>query len=174
MPLLRHFDQPNTARFITISCFRRFRIFDSRQSIEIFLEELDYLRESIGIKILGYVIMPEHLHIVLWPSTPVGLGFLIGQAKGRAAVKILSAWGEPIPIELDASHRKGRKYQVFERRCYDHNCRNRDVIMEKIIYCHRNPVTRGLVISSDEWPWSSYRWYQGERDVPLVIDEFPE
>jgi len=41
---------------------------------------------------------------------------------------------------------------------------------EKIDYCHKNPVAKGLVSAQGEWRWSSYNWYQGVSDVPLKID----
>jgi len=80
------------------------------------------------------------------------------------------AWND-VPERLVAAKCVGRKYQIFERRCYDHNCRTVEIVKEKILYCHKNPVTRGLVTSPEDWEWSSYRWYQGERDVPLAMDE---
>ena len=45
--------------------------------------------------------------------------------------------------------------------------------MEKIRYCHYNPVKRGLVTDPAEWEWSSYNWYLGETDVPLKMDSIP-
>jgi hypothetical protein len=60
----------------------------------------------------------------------------------------------------------------WQKRCYDHNCRSVDTVREKTIYCHNNPVKRGLVRHPSEYRWSSYDWYTGERDVPLAIDEF--
>ena len=66
------------------------------------------------------------------------------------------------------------KRSVWNRRCYDHNCRDRDSVIEKINYCHNNPVKRGPVSEPGQWEWSSYRWYMGCRDVPLAIDDFED
>ncbi len=115
--------------------------------------------------------MPEHVHLVLWPIGPVQLGILIGQMKGRAGHRIIDAWEEAVPEVLAVPARAGRQFQVFQRRCYDHNCRSNETVKEKIDYCHRNPVTRGLVQSPEEWEWSSYNWYSGRHDVPLAMDE---
>ncbi|MDL1936794.1 hypothetical protein FBQ80_14675 [Candidatus Brocadia sp. AMX2] len=54
---------------------------------------------------------------------------------------------------------------------YDRNITGRDELLEKIHYMHRNPVRRRLVLSPEEWRWSSASWYMGERDVVLAIDE---
>jgi putative transposase len=171
MTQLRHYDHDGAARFITFSCYRRFRIFESVSAINILIEQLSTLRSEFGIQILGYVIMPEHVHLVLWPPAGVGLGMLIGQVKGRAGRRIIIEWNGQFPRALAVPGRADRQYQVFQRRCYDHNCRTAEIVKEKIEYCHKNPVMRGLVSSPGEWEWSSYRWYQGRRDVPLEVDE---
>jgi len=44
-------------------------------------------------------------------------------------------------------------------------------LFEKILYIHNNPVTRGLVLTPQEWKWSCARWYSGERDDMLAIDD---
>jgi putative transposase len=61
---------------------------------------------------------------------------------------------------------------VWQRRCYDHNCRTPEIVVEKLKYCHDNPVKRGLVNHPEDWPWSSYNWYQGRRDGIFEIDGY--
>ncbi len=64
----------------------------------------------------------------------------------------------------------GRETVSGNRRGYDHNCRARDTVLEKINYCHNNPVKRGLVSEPGEWRWSSYNWYAGVTDGPIEMD----
>jgi len=65
----------------------------------------------------------------------------------------------------------GNRQNVFwQKRFYDHNCRTAKTVIEKIKYCHKNPVVRNLVTSSDQWRWSSYRWYNVMDGVELEID----
>jgi len=46
----------------------------------------------------------------------------------------------------------GNRQNVFwQKRFYDHNCRTAKTVIEKIKYCHKNPVVRNLVTSSDQW-----------------------
>jgi hypothetical protein len=62
------------------------------------------------------------------------------------------------------------KQEVMNARGYDHNIFTREVLHEKLAYCHKNPLTRGLVRDSAEWKWSSYRFYEfGDRSV-LAMD----
>ena len=172
MPKLRHYDHLNTARFITFSCYHRYRLLREATVIRTFLAELNRLRDR-GVKILGYVVMPEHVHLVLLPPELMKLGKEIGRLKSRSARRILPLL-ERIPgLSLDrlTVRRGDETRRVFwQSRCYDHNCRSPETVREKIEYCHKNPVTRGLVQDPSDWPWSSYRWYMGLEGVELEID----
>jgi len=177
MTKLRHYDHAGTARFVTFSCRHRFPVLRDPTTAAAVIAQLRVMREACAVPILGYVLMPEHVHLVLHPPDDVALGRLIGQLKARAAREILSSLQsdrDRIPPELTILGRGVRQHAVWERRCYDHNCRTPAAVREKINYCHNNPVQRGLVNNPGDWMWSSYRWYQGERDVPLEVDSiFP-
>ena len=117
-----------------------------------------------GFSLLGYVFMPEHVHLVLLPSERTQLGRLIGEIKSLSARRFFAS-AEIGSLEAT---------RVFwQRRCYDHNCRTPDTVREKIRYCHNNPVSRGLVNDPSEWEWSSYNAYAGKSDVPLTINAIP-
>jgi putative transposase len=167
MPRLRHIENTGTGRFVTFSCYRRHRYLSDSASRQALLDELAFLRTEHQIKILGYVIMPEHVHLVLDPPDGCRLGVLIGQMKARSARRTLSHLQEKGGRSLK---RADGKPAVWQRRCYDHNCRTMDIVVEKIRYCHNNPVSRGLVSKPEDWPWSSYRWYHGRRESEFEID----
>ncbi len=176
MTQLRHYDNLGTARFITFSCHRRLPLLVSDSVRSIIVSNLERLRTEQSLRILGYVLMPEHIHLVLWPRDGLKLGPAIGRMKALAALEIIEGWRTTSlpPQWHDLSVQRDRldKVVVWMRRCYDHNCRTRASVIEKIDYCHRNPVSRGLVTDPAEWKWSSFGWYQSERNVPLAIDEF--
>ncbi|RKX29035.1 MAG: hypothetical protein DRP47_02740 [Candidatus Zixiibacteriota bacterium] len=163
MPRLRHYDDLGTARFITFSCYRRRKYMTDVTTVMILLYQLKTLRSNHAVKILGYVVMPDHVHLVLLPPDGSKLGVLIGQLKGRSAHEI-------IRTRKDIIQRSSGQPAIWQRRCYDHNCRTPDVVIEKIRYCHNNPVSRGLVGEPGDWPWSSYGWYNGDSDCPFDID----
>lgn len=163
MPRLRHYDGLGTARFVTFSCFEHHPFLDDEVVIIQLLKHVELLRTRHKIKIVAYVIMPDHVHLVLYPPDDVKLGLAIGRMKGRAARAI-------IPLCEERLVRSTGAPALWQKRCYDHNCRSVDVVWEKIRYCHNNPVQRGLVSRARDWPWSSCRWYEGSRDVPLVMD----
>jgi putative transposase len=170
MTRLRHFDNLGTARFITFSTFQRRPLLNDETLIRIFLRELCSLRREHSIQILGYVIMPDHVHLVLHPPDSSALGRIIGQLKGRSSRQMLRAMEESALASPPL--RTNGQPAIWQRRCYDHNCRTTDTVKEKINYCHNNPVTKGLVRDANDWTWSSYRWYHGEKCTPLEIDGF--
>lgn len=173
MPRLRHLNHYNTARAINFTCFHRYYILRSENVIRLFLIELERARQVHAIKILGYVIMPNHVHLVLHPPERCQLGRVIGEIKARSAgrmLTILRAEQAPILSRLRTVKNGKARTSFWQARCYDHNCRNSDSIREKINYCHLNPVRAGLVADPAAWRWSSFRWYHGLDDIALEID----
>jgi putative transposase len=166
MTTLRHFDNLGTARFITFSCFRRFEYLTNKASCQAVVDELLFLRENHGVKLLGFVFMPDHVHLVLLPPDGLQLGRAIGQLKGRSSQRILSLWEDVCELPV----RPNGMPAVWERRCYDHNCRTPEIAIEKINYCHKNPVHKGLVNTPEDWKWSSCRSYMGRSDAVFEID----
>jgi len=117
--------------------------------------------------------MPEHVHLVVLPPDDALLGIEIGRLKSLTAREMLPILRSQPGQKIDKLSivRNGVKRPAFwQARCYDHNCRTPQTVREKIIYCHKNPVTRGLVDAPENWPWSSYRWYSGLDGVELEID----
>jgi putative transposase len=170
LPKLRHYDHLNTARFVTFSCYRRHQLLTKPSVIRIFLQTLQAIRQEYDIRLFGYVIMPEHVHLVLHPPDSVKLGPVIGKLKSKSAAAIITA--SPLALPADCLvERSGRVRRAFwQPRCYDHNCRTPETVTEKTNYCHLNPVKRRLVQEPGQWRWSSYNWYVGRTDVPIEID----
>jgi putative transposase len=166
MPKLRHYDNLGTARFITFSTYHRRPVLLAEAACLALAEEIDRMRREKCVKLLGYVFMPDHVHLVLYPSDGIELGRLIGQIKARSARTIARL----SHIDVDSAAPDQSSLRVWQLRCYDHNCRSPVATREKIEYCHRNPVKRGLVNAPGAWRWSSYNWYERSNDVPLEID----
>ncbi|MCH9032024.1 MAG: transposase [candidate division Zixibacteria bacterium] len=175
MPKLRHFDNLGTARFITFSCHNQLPLLEPDSAKETFLRELDSSRTKHEFKILAYVIMPQHVHLLIDPVNEMELGRVIGEIKSRSAREIVAKLRRnDVTVLENLRTQKGGEERIsfWKPRCYDHNCRSNDTIIEKTTYCHNNPVKRGLVSSPDEWRWSSYGAYIGESDFAVQIDHF--
>ncbi|MHB8755376.1 MAG: REP-associated tyrosine transposase [Candidatus Acidiferrales bacterium] len=145
--------------FLTFSCYHRLPLLGSAQARNVFVQVLGKVREEYGFKLVGYVVMPEHVHLLI--SEP---------ARGTPSTVIKM-------LKQRVSHRLGRQLvpsrtlpQFWQRRFYDFNVWSRKKAIEKLAYMHANPIKRGLVDDPKDWGWSSYAFYQGRREVMIEID----
>ena len=140
---LRRYYGTGSLHFITFSCYRRKPLLGNPARRDLLLTVLELMRLRYRFAVIGYVVMPEHVHLLI--SEP-----LIGDPS-----KIIQA------VKLSVSRRlaiagefSGRFWQS---RFYDFNLWGQQKEVEKLKYMHRNPVVRGLVVSPEDWRWSSYR-----------------
>jgi len=173
MTKLRHYDNPGEARFITFCCHNKLPFFKDEKDFLIFIEELDKARAKHNFKMLGYVVMPNHVHLLLLPPNDMKLGLVIGEIKSLSARRILGRWRSDrvsMPDSIRVKRGERNKVVFWQRRCYDRNCRNEKELLQSIEYCHNNPVARGLAEYCSAWRWSSYNSYVGRGEAPLGID----
>jgi len=170
---LKHFDHDGRVRFVTFCTHDRLPLLTNWFSRNIVINELDQSRQANRFKLLAYVIMPEHIHLVFLPRIEEDVGRMIGKLKLDISTQLLTPLIDsrhPLASKLTVT-RNGLHRRVFwQRRCFDHNCRNEKSIFAKMNYCHRNPVTRGLVINAEDWIWSSCRFYMGLDNILLAMD----
>ncbi len=162
MTKLRHYDNLGTARFVTFSCYRKRPFFKDDFVFMMFLQNLKNAKEKYEFNLYGYVVMPDHVHLVLHPQQPIKLGYVIREIKSKTARQYFK--------ENPNSNNSGKNV-FWQLRCYDHNCRSLKSVLEKINYCHNNPVVRGLVKKPGDWRYSSYNWTNGIKDVPIEMDK---
>jgi putative transposase len=113
--------------------------------------------------------MPEHFHLLLKPESAEATSRIVQRIKIRTAMQILKhlrenqdrAWCRKMlarmtlpPTVHDESH-----HRLWQRRFYPYGIYSKKKQLEKLDYMHNNPVTRRLVRSPGEWPWSSWRFY---------------
>jgi len=137
--------------YITCSCYRRQPFFDHDPLKDIFLVILERTRRKFQFRVVGYVIMPEHMHLLV--SEPE-LGTYTGMMH---ALKMNSA--RSILPQLRRKSATSISH-FWQTRWYDFNVRTEKKRVEKLKYMHRNPVRRGLVEKPEDWKWSSYRAYK--------------
>jgi putative transposase len=158
--------------FITTSCYRRLPLLGTRPNRDLFLQVLEQVRRRYHFVVVGYVVMPEHVHLLLGESLRANpslvmqvlkQGFarrLLGKLRSRADPRQGQMWSAP----LEAGH-------IWQRRFYDFVVFSEKKRVEKLRYMHRNPVKRGLVLEPEQWAWSSFRHYAFEESGPVLVDE---
>ncbi len=171
----RRFDDERMPRELTFSCFQRLPLLGRDRTRRWFVESLDDVRRNWPIDLWAWVIMPEHVHLLIAPREPgVDVGAFQGAVKERTA-RLAIAWlKEHAPSWLEKiSVREGVRVR---RRFwqpgggYDRNIDNFETLEFSINYLHMNPVKRGLVAKPEDWEWSSARWYAGTRPVHIEMD----
>ena len=154
--------------FITCSCYQRQPWLGSAGRRDLLLTVLEQVRRRYGVVVLGYVVMPEHFHLLISEpqrGTPsvvmqaLKLGFARRLLLRRRPKDQPGLWEDTAP-----GH-------VWQRRFYDFNVWTKRKRIEKLRYMHRNPVQRGLVAEPEQWRWSSFRSYAyGETGAVRIHD----
>ena len=151
---LKRYQQANDLHFITFSCYRRQPLLATAQAKQMFERALEQVRRQYGLFVAGYVIMPEHVHLLV--SEP---------ERGRLA-QALQAMKQSVARRLIGA----REEHFWQVRYYDFNVRTSEKRIEKLRYIHRNPVQRGLVERAEDWVWSSYRHYLTGEEGTVEIE----
>ena len=122
-----------------------------------FERELEAVRLRYGLVVAGYVLMPEHVHL------------LVGEPRDASLAVALQVLKQVTSRKLKGQ----REAQFWQRRYYDFNVWSEEKRVEKLRYMHRNPVVRGLVERPEDWRWSSFRHYaMGEVGVVEIESEW--
>jgi putative transposase len=123
--------------------------------------------------------MPEHVHVLLWPRQPSYEMRLIRTALKvpvqRKALSFLRKNSPAFLSKLRDEQPNGKVHYRFWQRGggYDRNVTDPSTLLTMIDYIHNNPVRRGLVSRTSEWPWSSARYYERVSGVLLDMDPLP-
>ena len=132
---------------------------------------LEEVRQRYGFVVVGYVVMPDHIHLLISEpkkGDPSRVMQAIKQGFSRRVLKSVRKRRVAAQQELFAV---GVEH-VWQRRFYDFNVWTKGKRIEKLRYMHRNPVARGLVQEPEQWPWSSYRSYAFGEEGAVRINQW--
>jgi len=138
--------------FITFSCYRRQALLSNAHRREVFLKVLEEVRRRYQCVVIGYVVMPEHVHLLVSEPQQRPLATAIQALKLGFSRRLLAEERRPHP---GRKTRETLGAHVWQARYYDFNVSTSAKRVEKLRYIHRNPVRRGLVEVPEQWPWSS-------------------
>ena len=148
------YQQTGEFHFLTFSCFHRQPYLSPTAAMELFEDALERVRLRYLFVVAGYVVMPEHVHLLV--NEP---------ARGLLSRSIQA-------LKLSVSMRS-RLRPFWQAHYHDFNDWTHKKFVEKLRYIHRNPVVRGLVASPQDWKWSSFRHYQtGVRGTVEIESEW--
>ena len=136
---LTRYHHTGQSHFVTFCCYHRHSLFASDASRRVFESALERVRRSFRLRVYGYVVMPEHIHLLVSEPERDTLADALKSLKQGVARRLIG----------DADH-------FWQKRYYDFNVRNHAQFVEKLHYIHWNPVKKGLCERPEDWPWSSF------------------
>ncbi len=157
--------------FITCSSYRRLPFLSSARSRDRFLSILEQTRQRYRFVVVGYVVMPEHIHLLLTEPEVANLSTVMQVVKQRTARALLPKGKRKDPRQRSLFAGEAQRRAFWQARFYDFNVWTTKKRVEKLRYMHRNPVKRGLVETPEQWRWSSYRCYLLEEAGPVRVNE---
>lgn len=161
--------------FITTSCYQRRPLLGSRGNRDLFLQVLEQVRRRYHFVVVGYVVMPEHVHLLVSEperGNPSGVMQAIKQGFARRLLRKLRSRADARQGTLwSAAIAEGH---IWQRRFYDFVVFTEKKRVEKLRYMHRNPVERRLVLEPEHWRWSSFRHYAQDERGPVLVNEQPK
>jgi len=163
------------AHFLTFSCFQRQPFFAGQLAGKWFLDNLVLIKEKCPFDLWGYVLMPEHVHLLILPHDDVTIRSILSKLKTpvtRQAIRWTKLNAPEFLRRMEDRQPGGRVTRRFWQRGggYDRNMRSTRDIHEKLAYIHDNPLRRGLVDNPEEYTLSSARAWQSGIDDPIPID----
>jgi putative transposase len=140
--------------FLTTNLGRGLAQFSSSER-DLILDALADLRSSLAFRLFGYVVMPDHVHMLLTPQR-LGLSEAMRDLKGKTGFNI--------------AKRRHVSGPIWQARYFDNILRRARDFREKLEYIHRNPVEATLVSEPQDWKWSSFCFYGGLGSSPIIPD----
>ena len=167
---LRRYYGAQPLHFITASCYRRRALLGTSPRRDVFLRILEEVRQRYGFVVVGYVVMPEHIHLLISEPERGDPSKAMQVLKQRVARRLLrrkrAPAGQGVLFATAVDH-------FWQRRFYDFNVWSARKQSEKLRYMHRNPVTRRLVGAPELWVWSSFRWYACAEAGVVKVNVWP-
>ena len=160
--------------FITSSLRFGLPLFNNPKAAEIILENLNFLQNERDVRLTAYIIMENHLHIILQGDD---LAQKFGQFKSYSARKIIdllkahqrSRWLKRLKM-VKQEFKTDQDFQLWEERFQPKRIIGDKMMLQKIYYIHQNPVKRGYVGKAEHWRYSSARNYAGDKGlIPVEL-----
>ena len=131
---------PDCPRHVTQRGNRRQRVFFGRRDYEAYLALLSDWTDRCGVRVWAYCLMPNHVHLIVVPSSPTGLARAVGQTHVAYTRRI--------------NFRKRWRGYLWQGR-FASSPMDEPHLLAAAAYVERNPVKAGLADRAEDWPWSS-------------------
>ena len=159
---VRHYDEPGVAHSLTFTCYHRLPLLADDEVRMLMIRSLDATRRRLRFSIWAYVLMPNHVHLLIRPN-----------AESYSIAQVLQSIKQPVAFHgLKRARILYPDLGHFWQRGpgFDENISTVLRAREMASYIHANPVRKGLVSTPEDWRWSSARFWMGQLEFDLAMD----
>jgi putative transposase len=141
MSVYRRFNTVEFPSLLTTTLADRKTLFGSPTAARMFIEVLYEVQSETAFHLLAFVVMPDHIHLVLAPLASRRVAQVVQLIKGRFSRRY--------------NAKAGRSGPLWQSRYHERTLRSEDELFAAIEYVHRNPLLAGLAWEASAFPWSS-------------------
>ncbi|NEU73546.1 transposase [Hassallia byssoidea VB512170] len=152
--------------FLTCTVVNWMPLFGKVEFAEIIFNSLNFLQRQQRLKLYGYVIMENHLHLI---ASAASLSKEVGDFKSftaRCIIDLLKKNNFSYILNqfefYKLKHKTKQEYQVWQEGFHPQAILDEEIFKQKLDYIHNNPVKRGYIDDPAHWRYSSYRNYMGQ------------
>ena len=156
MPKLKRIILENYCYFVTTNTNEKENIFKDREIIQILIEDLEFYRKKFDFQLHAFVIMPNHIHLLITPSEKGDISKIMHDFKSHTSQVLNRLLKRDEPL--------------WQEGFYEHVVRDEFDFKRKIDYIHKNPLVVGIVKELMNYQFSSFRNYYMEDERLIKID----
>lgn len=170
---VKHYHDPGHCRELTFSCYQRLPLLTNDRTRAMLSQSIERACISQGWALTAFVYMPEHVHLLVYPTNREARIDAFLRAVKRPFSFRMKQWfreaQSPWLKKLTVRRPGMTSFRFWQAGGgYDRNLTNEKTVLASIDYLHLNPVRRGLCKEPTDWRWSSAAWYaaEGRREDP--------
>ena len=166
--------------FVTFTVIQWLDVFTRKEYRDILLDSIRYCQEHKGLEVWAYCVMTSHAHWILGRQGKSSLEGIIRDVKKYTSTKIIEA----IRMSDHESRRElflwlferagtrnsnNARYQFWQQHNHPIELNTDKKMQQALDYIHQNPVEAGIVLSAEEYLYSSAGNYAGLPEVLLDV-----
>jgi len=169
---LERFYKTGGLHFLTWSCRGRLPLLGTGERRDLILKVIEQMRNRYRFGVVGYVVMPEHVHLLISEPLIGDISSVVRAVKLGFTRRVMTENPHFWQNRPEVGHPDSLiNRHMWLKRFYDFNVWSQRKETEKLHYMHQNPVVRGLVERPEDWQWSSFQSYaNGEPGIVRIND----
>jgi len=161
--------------FVTFTTVEWVDIFTRSRYADIVIESLKYCIAEKGLQLHAYVIMSNHIHLIISRTGKPTLSDIVRDFKKYTSTQIIKSiesepesrrnWMLWIFGQAGKNNPHNKNFQLWQHDSHPEELITNEFIMQKLEYIHDNPVKAGIVYRAEDYKYSSAGAYGGELSL---------